>query len=302
MPVFGLAALWNGSALPERVAAWVEGLGTLLSTAQSLQLVVSLRAEEAGLELKVEAPGYPRAAVEKLAEEAKRSRGTFVELWRMPKAERDAFRTATFGGGTPYPGEERAAAARALQQHVSKLAASGERPSVPPANPMDAPRPVQAPRPGPEAPPARAAASLPEGGAATAAASMPEPSAPQPRAIAPSHRVPTAPRDSPQRRGRRFAVKLELEFRTELDFVREHALNISNGGLFVRTAHRPQPDSVVTVDVKLPNGNRLQGDAVVVHVVDDPYTGGVGLAFLNDDATFSQTLDEYLASLVGGTG
>jgi uncharacterized protein (TIGR02266 family) len=114
--------------------------------------------------------------------------------------------------------------------------------------------------------------------------------------------VPTAPPGSPQRRGRRFAVKLELEFRTELDFVREHALNISNGGLFVRTAHRPPPDSVVTVDVKLPNGERLQGDAVVVHVVDDPYTGGVGLAFLSDDTTFSRTLDDYLASLAGGMG
>lgn len=302
VPVFGLAALWNGSAPPERVAAWVEGLGTVLSSAQSLQLVVSLRAEEAGLELKVEAPGYPRAAVEKLAEEAKRSGGTFVELWRMQKAERDAFRAATFGGGTAYAGEERAAAARALQQHVSKLAASDARPSAPPAHPTEAPRPAAASRPAPESPPSRAATSLSPGGAGRDAPPAPEPAAPPPQATVPSHQVPTAPPGSPQRRGRRFAVKLELEFRTELDFVREHALNISNGGLFVRTAHRPQPDSVVTVDVKLPNGERLQGDAVVVHVVDDPYTGGVGLAFLSDDATFSQTLDQYLASLVGGTG
>ncbi|WP_244224747.1 TIGR02266 family protein, partial [Corallococcus sicarius] len=116
---------------------------------------------------------------------------------------------------------------------------------------------------------------------------------------APDDASPESPLESPQRRGRRFAVKLELEFRTELDFVREHALNISNGGLFVRTAHRPPQDSVVTVDVKLPNGQRLQGDALVVHVVDAPYTGGVGLAFLSDDATFAGTLDGYLASLVG---
>ncbi|WP_241758720.1 TIGR02266 family protein [Pyxidicoccus parkwayensis] len=290
------------------MAAWVEELGSVLSSAQSLQLVVALRAEEAGLELKVEAPGYPRAAVEKLAEGAKRSGGTFVELWRMPKAERDAFRATTFGGGTAHPGHELAAAARALQQHVSRLAASGTRPTSPPANPMDAPRPAPAPAPkaASEAPTERAAASVPEAPAARAAASVPEastapatPAAPQ--AIVPTHQV-QLPADGPQRRGRRFAVKLELEFRTNLDFVREHALNISNGGLFVRTAHRPQPDSVVTVDVKLPDGKRLQGDAVVVHVVDDPYTGGVGLAFLSDDATFSQTLDQYLASLAVGTG
>ena len=288
VPVFGLAALWNGSASPERVAAWVEGLAALLPMAQSLQLVVALRPEEAGLEMKVEAPGYPRAAVERLAEEVKRGGGTFVELWRMPKAERDGFRAATFSGGTAFRGEERAAAARALQQHLSALSLSDKRPVGPPTHPMDAPRPTGNGAAGPEEP-------------AVPAAVVEQPAPPPPPAAkAHTHRVPMAPPGSPQRRGRRFAVKLELEFRTELDFVREHALNISNGGLFVRTAHRPMPDSVVTVDVKLPNGDRLQGDAVVVHVVDDPYTGGVGLAFLSDDTTFSETLDRYLASLAGG--
>ncbi len=282
VPVFGLAALWNGSAPPERVAAWVEGIGEVLTSAQSLQLVVALRPEDAGIELKVEAPGYPRAAVERLAEDVKRSGGTFVELWRLPKAERDAFRASTFGGGVTYRGEERAAAARALQQHLSSLPVSDVRPAGPGGG--DAPQGGTKPAasPGPlAAPPTDAPASPP---------------------VPLFHQVPVRPAEGPQRRGRRFAVKLEMEFRTELDFVREHALNISNGGLFVRTAHRPQPDSVVTVDVKLPNGERLQGDAVVVHVVDDPYTGGVGLAFLNDDATFAQTLDRYLASLAGDAG
>nr|WP_211194758.1 TIGR02266 family protein [Pyxidicoccus fallax] len=308
--------MWNGSAPPERVAAWVEGLGALLPTAQSLQLVVALRAEDAGLEVKVEAPGYPRSAVERLAEEVKRTGGTFVELWRLPKAERDSFRATTFGAGTPYAGNERGAAARALQQHLGRLALSGARPSGPPPNPLEAPvpgratppgrtpavaRPAEPPRPAPAD--ERAGAAPEETDSSTGSpgeSSTPPP--PPPAARVQTHRVQVAPPGSPQRRGRRFAVKLELEFRTELDFVREHALNISNGGLFVRTAHRPQPDSVVTVDVKLPNGERLQGDAVVVHVVDDPYTGGVGLAFLSDDVTFSQTLDRYLASLAGGLG
>ncbi|AGC42359.1 hypothetical protein MYSTI_01010 [Myxococcus stipitatus DSM 14675] len=260
MPVFGLAALWNGRATPERAAAVVEGLEALLPSAQTLQLVVAMQAEQAGIELKVEAPGYPRAAVERLADEVKRSGGTFVELWRLPKAERDAFRHLTFAGGRAFGGHERAEASRLLAQHVGALTSRPPPPSAPPP-PPPAPTPELDPR-----------------------------------------RVPPAPPGSPQRRGRRFAVRLELEFRTELDFVREHALNISNGGLFIRTAHRPPPDSIVTVDVKLPNGERLQGDAVVVHVVDDPYSGGVGLAFLSDDATFSQTLDRYLASLVGGAG
>jgi uncharacterized protein (TIGR02266 family) len=116
----------------------------------------------------------------------------------------------------------------------------------------------------------------------------------------PPHEEPAespAPLAAPQRRGRRFAVRLEMEFRSELEFVQEHATNISNGGLFVRTAHRPPLDSVVTVSVKLPNGERLQGEALVVHVVDDPYNGGVGLTFLSDEPAFVETLDRYLVSL-----
>nr|WP_227026879.1 TIGR02266 family protein [Corallococcus soli] len=233
-----------------------------------MQLLVAFRDEEGALEVKVEVPGYPRAAVERLGEEVRKSGGTFVELWRLPKAERDALRSRTLAGGTPFTGDERAQAAQELQQHLEALAARGPPPSAP--VPLTAPAPEVAPAPTRGGEPYRAPEEAPQ-------------------------------EDGPQRRGRRFAVKLELEFRTELDFVREHALNISNGGLFVRTAHRPPQDSVVTVDVKLPNGQRLQGEALVVHVVDAPYTGGVGLAFLSDDATFSRTLDDYLASLVGET-
>ncbi|WP_223642212.1 TIGR02266 family protein [Corallococcus sp. EGB] len=239
----------------------MEGLSALLPSAQSMQLLVAFRDDAGALEVKVEVPGYPRAAVERLGEEVRKSGGTFVELWRLPKAERDALRSRTLAGGTPFAGNERAQAAQELRQHLEALSARGP---LPPASaPQAAPPPESAP---------------------TASTGAP--------GSAPS-------RDESPRRARRFAVKLEMEFRTELDFVREHALNISNGGLFVRTAHRPPQDSVVTVDVKLPNGQRLQGEALVVHVVDDQYTGGVGLAFLSDDATFSATLDEYLASLAG---
>jgi uncharacterized protein (TIGR02266 family) len=271
------------------VAAWVEELGAMLPTAQSLQLVVALRAEDASVELKVDAPGYPRAAVERLAEEVRHSGGTFVELWRLPKAERDAFRATTLTGGTTYSREERAAAALALKQHLDMLSAKGTHPASAPLSPLDAPVGLTA-----------RAAHTGRGTGQEGEEPVRPPPPPAPGDDA--RRVPLAAPGGPQRRGRRFAVKLELEFRTELEFVREHALNISNGGLFLRTAHRPPPDSVVTVDVKLPNGERLQGDAVVVHVVDDPYTGGVGLAFLSDDPTFARTLDDYLASLAGGAG
>ncbi|MBJ6761415.1 TIGR02266 family protein [Myxococcaceae bacterium JPH2] len=246
MPVFGLAAIWSGGASPGEAAAVLERLGQTLPATQALHLVLALHEDSAALELKVEVPGYPRAAVERLAEDIQRSGGTFIELWRLPKTERDALRARTLSGGTSYLGDERTGAAKALLQHLESLKDRKPR-ARPPA---------------------------------------PEPASP-----------PSSP---PQRRGRRFAVKLELEFRTELDFVREHALNISNGGLFVRTAHRPPPDSIVTVDVRLPDGQRLQGEAVVAHVLDEPYSGGVGLTFLSDDSSFSRTLDDYLASLARG--
>lgn len=256
----------------------VEGLGALLPSAQSMQLLVAFRDDEGALEVKVEVPGYPRAAVQRLGEEVLKSGGSFVELWRLPKAERDALRARTLAGGTAFTGEERAQAAQELRQHLEALAARGPLP----------PAPLPLVTPAPEALP-----TAPRGSGEPYRA--PDDASPE----SPRESPRESAQESPQRRGRRFAVKLELEFRTELDFVREHALNISNGGLFVRTAHRPPQDSVVTVDVKLPNGQRLQGDALVVHVVDAPYTGGVGLAFLSDDATFAGTLDGYLASLVG---
>ncbi|MFP2901115.1 TIGR02266 family protein, partial [Corallococcus sp. 4LFB] len=96
----------------------VEGLGALMPSAQSMQLVVAFRDEAGALEVKVDVPGYPRAAVERLGEEVRRSGGTFVELWRLPKAERDALRSRTLAGGTSFSGAERTQAAQELRQHL----------------------------------------------------------------------------------------------------------------------------------------------------------------------------------------
>jgi uncharacterized protein (TIGR02266 family) len=273
VPVFALAALWNGSARAERVRELVEGLGALLPSPKPPDIVVVLREAEATLELKVEVATYPRVAVETLTQQVQQSGGTLVELWRLPKADRDAFRVNSLTGPDAHTLEDYEAAAIVLHGHLQQLAIREPLPEGPPPGPASVPiidytstaPPVESPAP-PRAPPG-------------------------------TPLRPTYETFDTQRRGRRFAVRLEMDFRTELDFVLEHATNISNGGLFVRTAHRPPVDSVVTVQVKLPNGERLQGEAVVVHVVEDPYMGGVGLAFLNDDTTFSQTLDRYLASL-----
>jgi uncharacterized protein (TIGR02266 family) len=291
--VFGLAALWNGSARAERVRELVEGLGALLPPPKPPGLVVSLREAEATLELKVEVPSYPRAALESLSEQVQESGGTLVELWRLPKATRDAFRADALTGPDAHTLEDYETAAIVLHGHLQQLAVREPIPDGPPPGPSSVPIeiPVQS-APGQQpAEPEAAAESTPDGGPATDKFAVSN-------GGTETTQLPYQTFDT-DRRGRRFAVKLEMEFRTELDFVREHATNISNGGLFVRTAHRPPVDSVVTVAVRLPNGERLQGDALVVHVVDDPYKGGVGLAFINDDPSFAETLDRYLASLAG---
>ncbi|HYO73354.1 MAG TPA: TIGR02266 family protein [Archangium sp.] len=267
----------------------VEGLGALLPPPKPPGIVVALREAEATLELKLEAPSYPRTALEELTQQVQQSGGTLVELWRLPKAARDAFRNDSLTGPDTHELEDYEAAAIVLHGHLQQLAVREPVPEGPPSGPASVPIDYFATG----------------GNAAATPAPAEAPEAPPPEAADAGPAPETAPEASraayetfdTQRHGRRFAVKLEMVFRTELDFVREHATNISNGGLFVRTAHRPPVDSVVTVQVKLPNGERLQGDALVVHVVDDPYKGGVGLAFLTDDPTFAETLDRYLASL-----
>jgi uncharacterized protein (TIGR02266 family) len=317
VPTFSLAALWNASAVPGHVAGIVEAIDELLPSTQPVEIVVALKENEANLELKLEMDSFPRLEMDRFAWEIKASKGTLVELWRLPKSERDAFRAAAFAGGKIITTQEYWTAAAALKEHLEALTAAGLRALMPPQG-LPPPN-AAAVWPGQQAPgqpqqaPAAAGGDEPlspeavdEPLVGTETTEEAEPIEPveeveevvEPEAEVPPDQGELQPPSGPEnRRARRFPVHLEMEFRTELDFVREHATNISNGGLFVRTAHRPPIDTIVTVDLKLPNGERLQGDAIVVHLVDDPYKGGVGLAFLSDDPTFAETLDRYLASL-----
>lgn len=316
---FSLAALWNGSAIPGHVAGIVEAIEELLPSTQPVEIIIALRENEANLELKLEMSDFPRMEMDRFAWEIKASKGTLVELWKMPKAERDAFRAAAFTGNL-ITAENYWTAASTLKEHLEAITARGLKPFVPPQPqpPPAAARPAQAPAQAPAVAPVQPAEIVDEplGAEASDEPLLGEPieGVEEAEPIEPIETVEeteevveeveaqpaTTPSGGPEnRRYKRFPVNLEMEFRTELDFVREHATNISNGGLFVRTAHRPPMDSIVKVDVRLPNGERLQGEALVVHVVDDPYKGGVGLAFLSDDPSFADTLDRYLASLAG---
>lgn len=312
---FSLAALWNASAIPGHVAGIVEAIDELLPSTQPVEIILALRENEANLELKLEMNDFPRLEMDRFAWEIKQSKGTLVEMWKLPKSERDAFRAAAFSGNL-VTAENYWTAASTLKEHLEGITARGLKPQAPPKGLPHANRPAPAAAPAPKAQPkAPAPEALEDEPLSPEAVDEPiepieavegeEPIEPietvEPvEEVQPEADEPIAPPSGPElRRYKRFPVNLEMEFRTELDFVREHATNISNGGLFVRSAHRPPIDTIVRVDLKLPNGDRLQGDALVVHVVDDPYKGGVGLAFLSDDPGFAETLDRYLASLAG---
>ncbi|WP_224364940.1 TIGR02266 family protein [Hyalangium versicolor] len=328
MATFSLAALWNASAIPGHVAGIVEAIDELLPSTQPVEIIIALRENEANLELKLEMSDFPRLEMDRFAWEIKQSKGTLVEMWKLPKAERDAFRAAAFSGNI-VTAENYWTAASTLKEHLEGITARGLKKMAPPqglphanrvpppsAAPAQPKAPVRAPAPvledeplSPEAVDEPIEALEPvEGDEEPIEAIEPVDEVVEPEAVdepigavdepIQAEDEPIQPPSGPElRRYKRFPVNLEMEFRTELDFVREHATNISNGGLFVRSAHRPPLDSIVRVDVRLPNGDRLQGEALVVHVVDDPYKGGVGLAFLSDDSSFAETLDRYLASL-----
>jgi uncharacterized protein (TIGR02266 family) len=103
--------------------------------------------------------------------------------------------------------------------------------------------------------------------------------------------------DKARRVSPRYPVNFEVEFKTDTDLVREHATNISKGGIFIRTTKRPGLNSEIGLDLKLPNGEILKTSARVVHIMDHPQYGGIGLAFPPGDTELSAALEKYLATL-----
>ena len=64
----------------------------------------------------------------------------------------------------------------------------------------------------------------------------------------------------------RIPVKLEIKFRTASEFVHQHAVNLSRGGVFIQTNDPPAVDTAVEVEVSLPDGGPAVTSAgIVVH-------------------------------------
>ena len=105
----------------------------------------------------------------------------------------------------------------------------------------------------------------------------------------------------PKRQATRYRCSLEVEIQTGHGFIREQAMNISIGGVFVRTNERPELESKVGLKVRLPNGQPLQTTARVVHILERSDSGGVGLEFNRNDRVFMRLLERYFSSVGGNS-
>jgi uncharacterized protein (TIGR02266 family) len=98
----------------------------------------------------------------------------------------------------------------------------------------------------------------------------------------------------------RIPVKLQVRFRTASEFVQEHAVNLSRGGIFIRTEDPPPIDSAVEVEVQLPDGGApVTTGGIVVHR-QPPAVGkipGAGVQFVDAGDGFRERIDRYMDSL-----
>lgn len=109
--------------------------------------------------------------------------------------------------------------------------------------------------------------------------------------------------DKDNRRHQRFAVRLQVRFKSALDFVSEYAENLSAGGLFVRGAHRLEPLSEAEVELTLPGYGTHMVRGKVAHIVSPELAArggrrpGAGLEIIEAPAGFTDMLGEYLRRL-----
>jgi uncharacterized protein (TIGR02266 family) len=109
----------------------------------------------------------------------------------------------------------------------------------------------------------------------------------------------------PDTRGfKRFHTEFQVRFRTAREFAREHAQNISRGGVFIQTSNAPPVDDVITVQLELPDGGPpATATGLVMHrvtVEEARKTGtlaGIGVQFLDADDQFRERIDSYIESL-----
>jgi type IV pilus assembly protein PilZ len=111
--------------------------------------------------------------------------------------------------------------------------------------------------------------------------------------------------DGPGSEKRRFAraalsLLVQYRFNTFEDFLAEYSVNLSAGGIFIRTDQPKEEGSIIYLQFSLKDGSRLiEAMGRVVRVNPPGVAGrvpGMGIEFLNFDEESSQLIEEIVAS------
>ena len=91
-------------------------------------------------------------------------------------------------------------------------------------------------------------------------------------------------------------VLVQYRFDTFEDFLAEYSLNISPGGIFIRTSVPREEGAIIYLQFALRDGSKLiegMGRVVRVNTTDNPHRpAGMGVEFTNvDDASMELILD-----------
>lgn len=111
--------------------------------------------------------------------------------------------------------------------------------------------------------------------------------------------------DGPGAEKRRFArtalsLLVQYRFNTFEDFLAEYSVNLSVGGMFIRTDHPKEEGSIIYLQFSLKDGSRLiEGMGRVVRVNPPGVAGrvaGMGIEFLNFDESSTELITEIVSS------
>lgn len=109
-----------------------------------------------------------------------------------------------------------------------------------------------------------------------------------------------------KRRHARTALNVLVQFRFDsfAEFMAEYSLNISPGGIFIRTEHPREQGAIIYLQFALKDGSKLiEGMGRVVRVnppTGDPlHPGGMGIEFVNFDEESMALIEEICAQRSG---
>ena len=107
-----------------------------------------------------------------------------------------------------------------------------------------------------------------------------------------------------RRRHPRANLQLLIQYRFDTfdDFMAEYSVDISCGGMFIKTKQPHEEGSFVYLQFSLKDGSRLiegLGKVVRVNPADDPkQVPGMGIEFVNFDAESMALIEEIVANKV----